>query len=247
MGVVPAWLGCPVRVSSCQEMPWTPVTAPMVTPASLEHWPLLDVQLDVGVRRRSGHGAVARPADPFELVAQHGAIDGDDVEGVLQRHTTRVDEAAEHVRGEAAALLVGEEGHFEGAAGADARVVEGPHHLQPGEHSEGAVVAPTGADGVDVAPRHHRRQPVGVGAGAGALRTRSGGDHVADPVDLHVEPQGAHPPHHELTASGILVGERQAAVAAVTRVADGGQGFDVGQQAVGLDLHPAIVAGSTVC
>ena len=33
-GVVPAWFDWPVIVSSCQEMPCTPVTAPMVTPSA---------------------------------------------------------------------------------------------------------------------------------------------------------------------------------------------------------------------
>ena len=221
-------------------MPWTPVTAPMVTPGLLEHRPLLDVQLDVGVRRRTGHRSVARPADALELVPEHGAIDGDDVEGVLQRHAPGVDEAPEHVGGEAAALLVGEEGHGHRPPGADAGVVERPHDLEPGQHPEGAVVAPAGADGVDVAPGHDRRA-VAV-AGSAASRARPGGDHVADPVDPHVEAQGAHPPDHELAAAGVLVGERQAAVPAVAGVADRRQGLDVRQQAVGLDLHLAIVA-----
>ena len=31
--VVPAWLDWPTTVSSCQLMPWTPVTTPIVTPS----------------------------------------------------------------------------------------------------------------------------------------------------------------------------------------------------------------------
>ena len=34
IGVVPAWLDWPVTVTSCHEMPWTPVTAPMSTPSA---------------------------------------------------------------------------------------------------------------------------------------------------------------------------------------------------------------------
>ena len=50
MGVVPAWLDWPVMVSSCHEMPCTPVTAPIVIALGLQHRALLDVELDERVR-----------------------------------------------------------------------------------------------------------------------------------------------------------------------------------------------------
>src|SRR4029453_2860920 len=99
--------------------------------------------------------------------------------------------------------------------GADAGVVERPHDLEAGQHPEGAVIAPAGADGVDVAPGHY---PPAI-AGALTAHTGPGGDHVADPVHPHVEAQGTHPPDDELAAAGVLVGERQAAVPAVPGVA----------------------------
>jgi hypothetical protein len=93
-----------------------------------------------------------------------------------------------------------------------------------------------------VAPGHDRRAVALAGA---ASRARPGGDHIADPVHPDVEAQGAHPPDHELAAAGVLVGEREAAVPAVAGVADRRQCLDVREQAVGLDLHAAIVAVPT--
>ena len=199
----------------------------------LEQRALLDVQLDVGVRGRSGHRGVAGPPDALELLAEHGAVDGDDVERVLQRHAAGVHEAAEHVGGEPAALLVGEERNRQRAAGADAGVVEGAHDLQPREHAEGAVVAAPRADGVDVAARHDRVER-GVGAG-------TGGDDVADAVDPDGEPEVPHPPDDQLAPAGVLVGEGEAAVAPVPRVAHRGEGVEVGQQPLPVDRrrrHP---------
>jgi hypothetical protein len=191
---------------------------------------LLDVDLDVGVGGGAGDRRVARPADPLQLVAQDGAVDGDDVQRVLQGHAAHVDQAAQHVGGETAALLVGEEGDGDRAPRADTRVIEGADHLQPGEDAQGAVVAAAGADRVDVAAGHHRRQR--------RVQPGAGGDHVADPVDADRQPQVPHPAHHQLAAAGVLVGQRQPAVAAVARVAHLGQGHQVGQQALDLDLHP---------
>ena len=51
IGVVPAWLDWPTIVSSCQEMPWTLSTAPIVDVLDLEDGTLFDVQLD---ERRGG-------------------------------------------------------------------------------------------------------------------------------------------------------------------------------------------------
>ena len=69
----------------------------------LEDRSLLDVQLDVGVRRRR-RWARQRPgvADADQLVAEPGTVVGRrDVERLLERHAADVDEAAEHVGGEA--------------------------------------------------------------------------------------------------------------------------------------------------
>ena len=76
--------------------------------------------------------------------------------------------------------------------------------------------------------------PVITGASA-VVGARPGGDDVADAVDPHVEPEVAHPADDQLAAAGVVVGERQPAVAAVAGVADGRQGLEVGQQPVGVD------------
>ena len=58
MGVVPAWLDCPVMVSSCQEMPCTPVTAPMDTPSASSTGPcsMWSSTNAAGVRLGQGSG-----------------------------------------------------------------------------------------------------------------------------------------------------------------------------------------------
>jgi hypothetical protein len=190
--------------------------------APLENGPLLDVQLDEGVRRHARHRCSTGPADPLELVAQHGTVDADGRQRRLEVEPSGVNEAAEHVGGEAAALLVGEERHRQRPAGGVAGVLERPHHLEPGEDPERAVVAASGPDGVDVAAGHD-------GRGA-RVPPGPGGDDVADPVDPHIEAEVAHPAHDQLAAAGVVVGERQPAVAAVAGVAHRGQGLEVGQQ-----------------
>ena len=160
-------------VSSCQEIPWTPVTAPIVDALGLQHRTLLDVQLDVRGRRQARAGQRPGVADALQLVAQAGAVDGPQVERLLERHAAHVDERAEHVRREAGALLVGEEGDRQRAGGLDAGLLQGLDDLEAGQHAVVPVVAATGADGVDVRADHHRR----------ALADVPQPDDVADGVD----------------------------------------------------------------
>ena len=75
IGVVPAWFDWPVMVSSCQEMPCTPVDGADGDALGLEHRALLDVQLDEGVRRRARARQRAGVADAGQLVAEAGAVD----------------------------------------------------------------------------------------------------------------------------------------------------------------------------
>ena len=69
-----------------------------------EHRALLDVQFDEGVRNDPGARVRAGVADAFQLVAQARPVAGDGVERGLDRQSTGVDEAAEHVGREAARL-----------------------------------------------------------------------------------------------------------------------------------------------
>ncbi len=162
------------------------------------------MQLDIGGR---GGGGRARQwsgvPDADQLVAEPGAVvDRRDVERALQRHAADVDEAAEHVRREAGALLVGEEGDGDRQAGLHAVLLEGLDDLEPGQHAQVAVEAAPGGDGVDVRAGHH-----GCGGGVGAL---AGGDDVADRVDRDVEPEIPHPADDEVAPVAVGIGEREA-------------------------------------
>ena len=57
IGVVPAWLDWPVTVSSCQEIPWTPVTAPIVIPSASSTGPCSMCSSTYAAGVRLGHGS----------------------------------------------------------------------------------------------------------------------------------------------------------------------------------------------
>ena len=115
-----------------------------------------------------------------------------------------------------------------GPARAHAGLVERLHRLEPGEHAVVAVVAAAGADGVDVGAGHHRREV--VAAGAPARRPND----VADGVDADREAELAHPGGDEVTPCTVLVGEGEAAAAALAGRADRGQGVEARHQALGI-------------
>ncbi len=96
-------------MTSVQEMPCTPVTAPMATPSASSTGPCSMCSSTNAWGTAPGHGARSAVADAVELVADDRAVDADDVERLLQRHTADVHEAAEHVGREPGTLLVGEE------------------------------------------------------------------------------------------------------------------------------------------
>ena len=70
IGVVPAWFDWPVIVTSCQEMPCTPVTAPMVTPSASSTGPcsMCSSTKACGDEPRARRGTDV--ADALELVAE---------------------------------------------------------------------------------------------------------------------------------------------------------------------------------
>ena len=208
----------------------------------LEDRPLLDVQLDVGVRRRR-RGARERTgvADADELVAEAGAVVGRrDIERLLEGHAPDVDEAAEHVRGETGALLVGEEGDADRPASRDAERLQRLDDFEPGEHTEVAVEPAARGDCVDVRSGHHRRR-AGIGAGASA-------DDVADGVDGDGEAEIAHPAGDEVAALAIGLGEGKSGTAELAARtgdrADLAEGDDAAPQpfAVDADVGPGHVA-----
>ena len=106
---------------------------------------------------RPGQGSGAGVADAVQLVAEAGAVDAHDVEGLLEGHAPDEDQRAQHVGGEAGALLVGEEGRRPADGRGDAGLLERLDDLEPGQHAEVAVVAAAGADGVDVGAGHDGR------------------------------------------------------------------------------------------
>ena len=192
------------------------------------------MQLDVRVRHLARAGRRAEVADAVELVAEAGAVDGDGVVRLLHAHAVGVDEAAEHVGGEAGALLVREEGDGERAARGDAGSGEALDHREPAEHAEVAVVQASGAHGVDVRAGHHRRARLAPGAHA---------DHVADGVDANVEVEVAHPPDHEVAPLPVVIRERQARTPATVEPTDLAQLVQAGDEPIDIDPEVADCGG----
>jgi hypothetical protein len=115
MGVVPACADCPVIGELGPRDALHTGDRPDDDAFVLQHRALLDVQLEVRVRRGGRARRGAGVADARELVAQARSVVGrTNVERVLHRHATDVDQAAEHVGLEACAFLVGEERHAMG-------------------------------------------------------------------------------------------------------------------------------------
>ena len=186
------------------------------------------MEFDERVGGRTGARVRAPVTDAVEFIAHDSAVDPDDVERLLEAHATHVDEAAEHVRREAGALLVGEEGDGERVLGLDATLGQRLEHLEAREDAEVAVVATARAHRVDVAAGHHRW---GVGA-AGPH-----GDHVADAVHGDVEAEVVHPRDDQVAAVAVFVGERQATRPAAADGADRRQVRDAPEEAVAVDAE----------
>ncbi len=189
---------------------------------------LLDVQLYVGVGHQAGARRRAQVADPLQLVAQAGAVDGDDVVGLLHAEATGVNEAAEHVGSEARPLLVGEKGHRHRTAGDYVAVVKRLQHLEAGQHPQVAVVDAARSHGVDVRPAHDRWP---------RLPPRPGGDHIADGVHGNLEAGVAHPHRDQVTALPVGVSQRQAGAATAVDGAHLPELAEPTDQAVGVDAE----------
>ena len=156
-------------------------------------------------------------------------VDGAHVQRLVQRHATCKNQRAQHVRGEAGTLLVGEEAHRQWMLGAHAGLAQRLQHLQPRQHAVVAVVASAGAHRVGVRARHHRRR-IGPPAGLHA-------EDVADGVDGDRQTELAHPAHDQIAPLAVGVGQGQAAAPAAVDGPHLRQGVEPPHQARGVDAQ----------
>ena len=133
----------------------------------------------------------------FEKEVPH-AVAVTRVVGVLQRDLARHHPGGDHRGLEARALLVGEHDHPHRVPGRYAVVVQRAQGLERAQHAELAVVAAAARHRVRVRAHEHRR--AGLGAGADA-------EDVAHLVHRDLEPGLAHPPHQQIAAAPVVVGE----------------------------------------
>ncbi len=185
IGVGPAWSCTPWKVTRDQAMATMPSTTPMDEALLLEDRPLLDVELEVGAERPRDAGLGPEIADPLELVAEPEPVLVARVVGVLEGNLARHHSRADHGGLKARALLVGEDGHGHGVAGAAAGVVQRADRLERAEHAELAVVLAAGGHGIGVRAHHDGRQRQGAGPLA---------EDVAHLVDAQGQAGLAHPP-----------------------------------------------------
>ena len=167
----------------------------------LQHRALLDMEFDERVRRRGGEWGRPEIADAVEFAPDGGAVDALDRVGLLDAHAADVDEAAEHVGREAGPLLVGEERNSKTSRRGDAGGPKGFDHLEPGQHAQVAVVAPTGSHGVDVGACHD---------GLTVVFAIHDADDVADAVDGDREVEITHPRHDQIATGFVLIGQGEA-------------------------------------
>ena len=164
-----------------------------------QHRALLDVALDVGVRRIEQDRRVAREPDALELVAEGQAVGIRERVGVLEADPAGGDGGAQHVRAEAHALLLREGGDDEGSLRRDPPIVQGADGLDAGQHAQAPVEGARGADGVDVGARHDGGEIV--------AQARAAAEDRAHRVDRHDESGLLHPPDDEATTGSVLIGE----------------------------------------
>jgi len=167
----------------------------------LEHRALFDMQFDERVWRRTWHWRRTRVADALKFLADQCVVDAGDGERGLDSHAADIDQAAQHVGRKPGAFLVGEERDGECAMRNQSSGLHGLDDLEPSEHPKVAVVAATGADGIDVRTAHDRR-PVDL-AGHDAHCISNG-------IDRDLKAQVAHPGDNQIATELVVVGERQA-------------------------------------
>ena len=135
---------------SCHEIPLQLVDGADRDALRIEDRTLFDMQFDEGVRRHESRSCLAAIADAGEFGAERRTIDRRGGIGVVERKPAGMDEAPEHVRLEARAFFVREEGHGERARRREAGIAQGFDHLEPGEDAVIAVIAAAGPHRVDM-------------------------------------------------------------------------------------------------
>ncbi len=173
---------------------------------------LFDVVFEHRVDGPPADGLVAAPADAVQFGAK----------GLALRIGARgreifVDHAREHARcqhrgGEPGAFLVRPVHDDDGAARGHAHVVDGAHHLQPGQDAQHAVILAAGGLRVQMAADINR-----IGVGIGPFQAH---EHAAQPVDLHGHAGVFGPSLEQAAALGVGIGQGLAVVAARNAGAD---------------------------
>ena len=125
----------------------------------LQHRPLFDMQLDIGMDVRPADRRVAGVTDPRRIRRRQTAPSIAIVASASSSDKRAgKDQAAEHVGLEARALLVGEERDGERSSGDDAGIIRAFRSPRgPARTPSAAVVAAAGAHRVDMASGHDRR------------------------------------------------------------------------------------------
>ena len=126
-----------------------------------EHRPLLDVELEVGRRRRSLAAALLDPlevdADVPQRVRQADALLVDEPPRLVEVEVAGAGRGAEEALAKAGSLLVGPVDHADGDGWLPGVLrTDPPEHLDAGKQAEAAVEPAAVGNGVDVAADHDR-------------------------------------------------------------------------------------------
>ena len=202
IGVAPACVAAPRRISRRSCGAAIAVTTPIGSPMRLEHRGLLDVQLDERVHGRRIEprlGDPARGRSPPRAVRRRARRR----RGRARLEGVRAERADERATADAAGaearLLPGDGDHLEAAARREAGVAQRAHRLDRAQHADDAVVAAGVERRVDVRAGDHAR--------CVRLAARPAAPEVAERVEARLEARAAHPLRHPL--QGLRVGRRE--------------------------------------
>ncbi len=200
-----------------------------------QHWPLLDMRLEIRAHRVAEHRTRTGIADALQFGAHRQALVVEFGEGVLHVELTGKHPGAHHAWRETRALFVGPHHHFDRRLRLQLQVIECADHFQPGHHPVAAVELAAGRLGVDMAAGHDRGQG-GVTPGAACKD-------IPDGVDTDAAPGRLAPVHEQVAGLAVEVGERQAAHAAFDGGAELGEVHQRLPQAVAVDQRGVALEG----
>ena len=193
----------------------------------LQDRPLFDMQFEKRVHLARANLFLAAPSDPRQLVAKALSFGiGARIGPVLRVHA-RKDTRTQHRGGKTRALLVGPVGGDDGVFGADAQVVQGADHLQPGQNPQHPVIFAARRLGIQMRA-HIDRQRIRVSA-------RSHGEHVAHLIQPHGTARRLAPILEQRAAFAILIRQGLAVIAARHAGADLGHLHQTVPQPVAVD------------